>query len=168
LWSRREEDKMPGYRIIAIPNEIADIVRLTRKSPGYGHPTHAEVATGHGPCRQCLRTFTVGNDRRVLFTYDPFSGTEALPLPGPVFIHEEPCSRYAEDGGFPADLRSRALTFNAYGRGRHLRAQEYADDGGVDLLIERLLARSDVDYIHVRDTHAGCFDLRIEREQSSD
>jgi hypothetical protein len=26
-----------------------------------------------------------------------------------------------------------------------------------------MLGRDDVDYIHVRDTEAGCYDLRIER-----
>ncbi len=154
---------MPGYRITAIPSEIADVVRSTRKSPGYGHPAHAEIATGYGPCRHCLRTFTVGRDRRVLFTYDAFAGTESLPLPGPIFIHEAPCARYAEDGGFPADLRMHAMTFNAYGRGRQLRAQEYVTAGGVEPVIERLFDRNDVDYIHVRDTRAGCFDFRIER-----
>jgi hypothetical protein len=34
-------------------------------------------------------------------------------------------------------------------------------------VLERLLARPDVDYIHVRDTEAGCFDCRIERERHS-
>jgi hypothetical protein len=154
---------MPAFRVIAISNEVADAVRSTHKSPGYGHPTHTEVATGHGPCRQCLRTFAIGQEHRVLFTYDPFAGTESLPLPGPVFIHETPCERYAEDAGFPADMRSHPLTFNAYGRGRRLRAQEYVADGCVEPVIERLLARSDVDYIHVRDTHAGCFDFSVER-----
>jgi hypothetical protein len=153
---------MAPYRVVAIPSDIAHVVRSTHKSPGYGHPTHVEVASGHGPCRQCLRSFAVGEERRILFTYDPFVGTESLPLPGPVFIHETPCERYTEDGGFPTDLRSRPLTFNAYGRGRHLRAQEYVNDGQVELVIERLLARSDVDYIHVRDTRAGCFDFSIE------
>lgn len=151
------------FRVIAIPSDIADAVRSTRKSPGYGHPTHVEIATGHGPCRHCLRTFTIGADRRVLFTYDAFRGMESLPLPGPIFIHEEPCDRYAEDGGFPADLRSHPLTLNAYARGRQLRAQEYVDDGHVEPVIERLLSQADVDYIHVRDTQAGCFDFGIER-----
>jgi hypothetical protein len=154
---------MTGYRIVAIPSEIADAVRSTRKSPQYGHPAHAEVATGYGPCRHCLRTFAVGEDRRVLFTYDPFADTDSLPLPGPVFIHEGPCERYAEDGGFPPDMRGHALTFNAYGRGRVLRSQDYVTDSCVEPVIERLLARADVDYIHVRDTSAGCFDFRIER-----
>jgi len=154
---------MPRFRVIAIPTYVADAVRSTRTSPGYGHPAHAEVATGHGPCRHCLRSFTVGVDRRVLFTYDAFSGTESLPLPGPVFIHDAPCERYDEDGGFPADVRAHPLTFNAYGLGRHLRAQEYVADGNVETVVERLLARHDVDYIHVRDTRAGCFDFAVER-----
>jgi hypothetical protein len=154
---------MPGYRIVAIPSEIADVVRSSHKSPGYGHPAHTEVAASYGPCRQCLRTFAVGQERRILFTYDPFAGTESLPLPGPVFIHEAPCERYAEGAGFPHDLRPHGLTFNAYEQGRRLRAQEYVTDGRVEPVIERLFARSDVDYIHVRDTRAGCFDFTIQR-----
>jgi hypothetical protein len=154
---------MPGYRVVAIPSEVADAVRSTHKSPGYGHPAHAEVSTGHGPCRLCLRTFAVGRDRRILFTYDAFAGAESLPLPGPVFVHEAPCERYAEEAGFPDDLRPHPLTLNAYGRGRWLRAQEYVTDGRAEPVIERLFARSDVDYIHVRDTDAGCFDFTIER-----
>ena len=29
--------------------------------------------------------------------------------------------------------------------------------------IARLLGRADVDYLHVRNTEAGCYDLRVER-----
>ena len=154
---------MPPFRVVAIPSDVADAVRTTQRSPGYGHPTHTEVATGHGPCRHCLRTFEIGRDRRVLFTYDAFRGAESLPLPGPVFIHEERCERYAEGAGFPDEVRSHPLTLNAYGRGRNLRAQAYVIDGNPEPAIEHLLARSDVDYIHVRDTSAGCFDFAVER-----
>lgn len=154
---------MTSYRIVALPTETAETVRDTRISPRYGHPAHADVATGYGPCRHCLRTFHVGEDRRILFTHDPFAGLEELPLPGPVFIHEEPCKRYPEDGGFPSELRAYPLTLNAYGSGRQLRAQEYVTDGDVETAIDRLLARPEVDYVHVRDTSAGCYDLRVER-----
>ena len=74
---------MQSYRVVAVGDRIANAVRKTRLSPGYGHPAHAEVATGYGPCRQCLKTFAVGSERRILFTYDPFYGKEKLPLPGP-------------------------------------------------------------------------------------
>src|SRR5512132_1092925 len=97
------------FRVAAIPTKVADLVRSSMRSPGYGHPAHAELATGYGPCRHCLRDFQVGKERRILFTYDPFHGIEPLPLPGPIFIHEEPCERFSEDAGFPADLRTHRL-----------------------------------------------------------
>ncbi|HEY1953156.1 MAG TPA: DUF1203 domain-containing protein [Gemmatimonadaceae bacterium] len=148
---------------MAVGNEIGDVVRRTLRSPGYGHPAHTELATGYGPCRQCLRDFAVGQERRILFTYDSFYGTESLPLPGPVFIHAAECERYPEDGGFPSDSRARPLTLNAYAAGRRLVAQQYVSDGDVDSRIEQLFGRDEVSYIHVRDTVAGCYDFRIER-----
>jgi Protein of unknown function (DUF1203) len=154
---------MQSYRVLAVGDPIAAAVRKTLRSPGYGHPAHTEVATGYGPCRQCLRTFAVGRDRRILFTYDPFYGKEKLPLPGPVFIHENDCELYREDWGFPVDLLSHRLTLNAYARGRRLIAQSYVSNGVVEPELQRLLQDRDVAYIHVRDTDAGCYDFCIER-----
>jgi Protein of unknown function (DUF1203) len=154
---------MDAHRYLAISEVTAEKVRATRRSPGYGHPVHAEIATGYGPCRLCLRDFEVGADRRLLFTLDPFYGLESFPLPGPVFIHESECDRYPEYGGFPENLLAHDLTLVAYGRGRvHLDEQRVTGDA-VEPALERLLARSDVDYVHVRDTPAGCYDLRVER-----
>ena len=154
---------MQSYRVVAVGDRISNAVRKTLTSPGYGHPAHTEVATGYGPCRQCLRTFAVGSERRILFTYDAFLGKETLPLPGPVFIHEHDCERYPEGGGFPADMRSHRLTLNAYAPGRRLVSQRYVSNGVIDPEIARLLEDRDVSYIHVRDTDAGCYDFCIER-----
>ncbi len=59
---------MTSYRVIAIPEQIAQHVRATLKSPQYGHPAHVEVAKGYGPCRSCLQTFHTGEEQRILFT----------------------------------------------------------------------------------------------------
>jgi uncharacterized protein DUF1203 len=152
-----------SFRVTAIPSKVADLVRSTMRSPGYGHPAHVEVAAGYGPCRHCLRDFQIGKENRILFTYDPFHGLESLPLPGPIFVHAEACERFGEDGGFPKDLRSHRLTFAAYGAGRRLIDEQYVEDGQVEHVIGRLLEREDVKYLHVRDTEAGCYDFRIER-----
>jgi Protein of unknown function (DUF1203) len=151
------------FRVVAIPSKVADLVRSTMRSPGYGHPAYVEVATGYGPCRHCLRDFEIGKDRRILFTYDPFHDLEPLPLPGPVFIHAEACERFPDDLGFPQDIRSHRLTFAAYGTGRGLLTEDYVENGEVEPLISRLLERSAVKFIHVRDAEAGCYDFRIER-----
>jgi hypothetical protein len=158
---------MTTLRVLAIPTKVAELVRTTHRSPGYGHPAHTELATGYGPCRHCLRTFRVGEEQRTLFTYDPFHGMESFPLPGPVFIHREECVRYAEDAPFPEDLRTHALTFAAYARGRRLIIEQHVTDGRCEDVLRDLFGRADVDYVHVRDTDAGCYDFRVERATES-
>ena len=154
---------MLPIRIIAIPTEVAETVRATLRAPVYDFPAHAEVASDAAPCRHCLRIFVVGKDRRILFTYDRFAGVEALPQPGPVYIHADACPRYSEDAGFPEELRASTRTLEAYASGRRLLAQEFVSDGKFEPSIEKLFAISDVDYLQVNSTTAGCFTFRIER-----
>ncbi|MGA7919706.1 MAG: DUF1203 domain-containing protein [Candidatus Acidiferrales bacterium] len=158
---------MIPIRVIAIPTEIANKVRRDGKDPHYQHPAHTATAREGAPCRHCLRIIAAGEQKATLFTYDAFEGLERLPLPGPVYIHAEACERYPEDGGFPAALRNSPRTLSAYAQGRSLVATEYVENGNVDAGVEKLLSRSDVDYIHVRSTTAGCYTFRIERANSS-
>jgi hypothetical protein len=72
------------YRVIALPTETADQVRRASKAPKYGHPAHTEKATGYGPCRHSLHTLHIGQENRVVFTYDPFTNLETVPLSGPI------------------------------------------------------------------------------------
>src|SRR5271169_5328013 len=154
---------MIPIRVVAISTEIAEAVRSTHKDPRYGHPAHTEIAGEGAPCHHCLQIIAAGSEKATLFTYDAFEGLESLPLPGPVYIHAESCERYPENGGFPTALRYSPRTLNAYAQGRRLVAAEYVENGNVDAGIEKLFARADVDYIHVRSTTAGCYTFRIER-----
>jgi hypothetical protein len=163
-----EEYFMLTIRIVAIPTEVAEAVRSTLRAPVYGFPAHAEVATDAAPCRHCLRTFAVGEDRRILFTYDRFAGVESFPQPGPVYVHAEACTRYSEDAGFPEELRASPRTLEAYAHGRRLLGQEFVSDGRFEPAIEKLLAISGVDYLQVNSTTAGCFTFRITRATGKD
>lgn len=154
---------MRAIRVVAIPTEIADLVRKTMRAPVYGFPAHSELGTDGAPCRHCLRTIAAGVDRRILFTYDRFAGIESLPQPGPVYIHAGDCTRYPGDAGFPEELRGSPRTLEAYARGRRLVAQEYVADGRFEPVIEQLLAQPEVEYIQVNSTTAGCYTFRIER-----
>jgi hypothetical protein len=154
---------MLPIRILAIPTDVAEAVRSTMRAPRYGFPAHAEAGSDAAPCRHCLRSIDPGEPGRILFTYDRFAGVEQLPQPGPVYIHAEPCLRYQEDDGFPEELRGSPRTLEAYASGRHLLAQEHVSDGKFEPVIEKLLARPEVDYIQVNSTTAGCFTFRIER-----
>ena len=155
-----------NFAVIAIPTKVAALVRETNRAPGYGHPAHTEVATGYGPCRHCLRTFNVGEEKRILFTYDPFHGLEQIPLPGPIFVHAEPCERFPLEGGYPPDLLQHAAVLNAFRKGQQLIARKVVSDlGNQPAAVADLLLNEDVDYIEVRDLEAGCFDFRIERKR---
>jgi uncharacterized protein DUF1203 len=154
---------MPPIRIVAISSEIAEAVRATLKAPVCGFPAHAELAADDAPCRHCLRNIRAEKDRRILFTYDRFAGVESLPQPGPVYIHTDSCPRYVETSGFPEELRGSPRTLEAYARGRRLVGLEYVADGKFELAIEKLFSHSEVGYVQVNSTTAGCFTFRIER-----
>ena len=162
---------MTAHRPIALSADVAAQARTTLASPHYGHPARVEVASGYGPCRSCLATFREGEEERILFTLDPFRGLDDYPLPGPVFIHREGCRRF-EEGAFPPGLRHLPLTFEGYGRERLIVARERttaaAGPETVDAAIERLLAYPAIDYIHVRNSEAGCYIARIERADRSE
>lgn len=71
---------------------------------------------------------------------------------GTVFIHEAPYDRYPTDAGVPGELKAHALTLDAYASQRTLVAEIHMNGEAVEPELQRLLAREDVAYIHVRDT----------------
>ena len=75
---------MQSIRMVAISTDIAEEVRATLRAPVYGFPAHVEPSADAAPCRHCLRLIEAGDNRRILFTYDRFSGIEKWPQPGPV------------------------------------------------------------------------------------
>jgi hypothetical protein len=151
------------YRIVPLDQTVSDQARSSRRSPQYGHPAHGEVAAGYGPCRSCLDVFRVGEDRRLLFTYNPFDGLDAYPSPGPIFIHENSCHPYDQASVFPPALRNLPITLEGYGSDRWLVERERPKSTDLEAAIERIFANEAVLYIHIRNTEAGCFMARIDR-----
>jgi hypothetical protein len=151
-----------SYRVRALSAALADEVRITRRSPDYDHPVHAEIADGSAPCRVCLEKFRPGEDRRLLLTYDPFREVAAeLPLPGPIFIHERQCSPWLGDD-LPASVVNDRLTLIAYGDSRMV-VDEVRTSNSNDLFEALdLFALQPIDYVHVRSTPAGCFLFQLD------
>ena len=122
------------------------------KSPQYGHPIHAEMATGYGPCRLCLQAFEVGTDERLLFTYQPFTDPAALPAPGPVFIHRARCERY--DGPeLPEALRPLPLALEGYGDSGVLFVQQRVGISRFEGVLEDVFEPAEVQYAHLPALH---------------
>src|SRR5262245_42971998 len=150
------------FTIRGIPQEIADEVRHTRRSPGYGHPAHEEIAAGTGPCRCCLQPFVAGRDRRLLFTWRPQGDSTSLMAPGPIFIHAEHCAAY-HGSVFPEALRELPLAFEA--RGTYSRVAALSSDPALpaEAHISSLFESDRHQWLHLRHAQAGCFIARIDR-----
>jgi hypothetical protein len=155
-----------SYRVIPMASDLADEARRTLTAPQYGHRAYAEVATGWAPCRVCLQLIRPGQDEWLLFTYDPFESAGVTPLPGPVYVHAQPCKPYDGDG-FPPQLLEMSILLDVYGDDRRLLAEQVlgkpADSAEIDRAIDGQLANDDVRYIHVRSASAGCFAATITR-----
>ena len=106
---------MTSIRVIALPTETAKQVLATMKSPGYGHPAHTAEATGHGPCRHCLRPFRVGEEKRTLFTYNPFHKLAPIPLlPARCSSTPTVCERFNEGERLSSGLLPYPVVLDGY------------------------------------------------------
>jgi hypothetical protein len=101
---------MSGIRVVAIPTEFAEIVRKNATDPQFGFPVYIAPAGEGLPCRHCLDWIAEGSERATLFTLDPFSSVEKLPLPGPIYIHADGCERYPENSIIPMRLMTSPRT----------------------------------------------------------
>jgi Protein of unknown function (DUF1203) len=155
-----------NLKMIAIASELAEQVRATRVSPGYGHPVTAKVATGLGPCRHCLQPFVVGEEVRLLFTLDPFEGVAPIPQPGPVFLHEEACARHGEDAGYPEGLLQLGALLDGYDASQMIRRRVVVEkDVSPEGSLREMMGDPLVRYVVVRDPNAGCYRMRVERRE---
>jgi len=149
--------------VVPIARKVTEEVRAEMLSPQYGHPAFSERAKGYGPCRECLRTFREGEEERILFTYDPFDGLSELPLPGPVFIHKEPCIPHTGND-LPTDLLGLPLLFEAFGEASELLDRSRMDRKAWKKQVTAYLSEPLVRYVNLRNEEAGCFVARIERK----
>jgi hypothetical protein len=151
-----------SFTVRGVPQSVADEVRRTRRSPGYGHPAHLEVATGTGPCRCCLRPFVPGAEQRLLFTYRPPGQGESLAAPGPVFIHAGHCEAWQGEG-FPDALRALPLAFEARASHSRVTALSARHEQSAEAQMAELFSRDDTEWLQVRHAEAGCFIARVHR-----
>jgi len=156
-------DTIP-FRIVPIDAILADSVRREQRSPQYGHPATIEVAKGYGPCRQCLRTFRVGEEDRILFTYNPVSKGDGLAQPGPIFIHKDPCAAF-EGSGVPPELRGLPLFLEGFGRGTWTVRREPVDAESIEAGIAAMLRDPAIELLQIRNAEAGCFIARVVRDR---
>ena len=132
-----------------------------------GQKPERHISDGDGvPCRHCQRDVAAGEPYLIL-AYRPFPALQPYAETGPIFLHAEPCERYPEVDHIPEMFRKNGRRYllkgyNAgdrivYGTGTIVSPDE------LPTAAERILAREDVRYVHVRSATNNCYQLRIER-----
>jgi len=153
--------KTSSFRIVPIRTEIAEAARREAEA---GAPDHvfvtADSPRGY-PCRHCLRWEQPG-ERMILFPYAAIAPGRPYSESGPIFVHAEPCDRYAATHEFPSEFR-KGRVLRAYNSQNAMIAAEVANGEGPEAVIERFLQKPETAFVHVRSASHGCYTMEVER-----
>ena len=154
---------MERLKIVPIPTAVAETVRSTMKAPLYGFPAHRDLAAGRAPCRHCLKLIWPGAEELILFTHDAFHGQGVAPSPGPVYIHAQPCPLFASNGHLPQAYHDQPLTLEVFGENRARLNEKLLNGTDGDAELQEIFQDTNLKYVQVRSTTAGCYLFRVER-----
>lgn len=145
----------------AIPAEELDTIRAAGRDEA-GNPLVVQVhQEGGAPLRCCLREAQPG-ERLLLIAYTPPGTAGAYAERGPVFIHAERCEGYLTPREYPPGLVGRQQVARAYDRqGRIADGVLVADGRQARQVIAELLARPDVELVHLRNVGFGCYNFAV-------
>ena len=153
--------KTSTFRIVPIRSEIAE---AARREAERGAPDHrlvtADSPRGY-PCRHCLRWAQPG-EPMILFPFAAIAPGRPYSESGPIFVHAEPCERYAATDEFPPEFRS-GRVLRAYDSQHDMIAAEVVNGEGPEAVIERFLQKPETAFVHVRSASHGCYTMEVER-----
>ncbi|MBW8283767.1 MAG: DUF1203 domain-containing protein [Rhizobium sp.] len=156
---------MTAIAFNAIPT--ADAEALWTDAPdAYGRTPERRITQVSGyPCRHCLHFIGVGEPYLTL-AYRPFSSLQPYAETGPIFLHAEPCPRYAANEVLPPVLTENPdFILRGYGHDDRI----VYGTGAVTLRekvearARELLERPRIAYVHVRSARNNCYQCRIDR-----
>lgn len=161
------ETKMDQLRYLALPT---DAVRRAQAggADANGQTPERRISDGDGvPCRHCLSDVAAGEPYLVL-AWRPFPALQPYAECGPIFLHAEPCPRYADEATPPPLFaRRRHLLIRGYGADDRIVYGTGAQVPAAELstAAARLLRRPEIAYLHVRSASNNCYQCRIERRR---
>jgi hypothetical protein len=155
---------MTDIRFSAMPTAEAENL-CNGGTDAYGFVPETMVSDGPGyPCRHCLNNIDAAEELLV-FAYRPFPELQPYAETGPVFLHKEPCGRYAAEEVLPPVLTSPDFIVRGYNAENRI----VYGTGAVTLTPDirsyaaQLLERPEIAYVHVRSARNNCYQCRIDR-----
>ena len=153
--------KTSNFRIVPLPMDVAN---AARQAAAAGVGDHAVITvdspTGY-PCRHCLRWAKVG-EHVILFPYASIAPGRPYSESGPIFVHAEPCERYAATGEYPSDFRS-GRVFRAYDSNYKIIDAKVVNGSETEAIVQELFENPETAFLQARSVTRGCYTFRIER-----
>jgi hypothetical protein len=120
------------------------------------------VAENSAPDRVELRDAVPGEtvlllNHEYLALDSPYRGRHAI------FVREGAVQRFDQVNRVPACMRSRLMSLRAFDASGMMVDADVVDGADLEPLVERLLSRPEVDFIHAHHARRGCYAARIER-----
>ena len=153
--------KNSNFRIVPIRPEIAEAARRQAEAGSADHAVITADSPNGYPCRHCLRWAQPG-EQLILFSFAAIAPGRPYSESGPIFVHAEPCERYAATHEYPPEFREGRVV-RAYNSQRDLIAAEVANGEGPEAVIERFLEKPETAFVHVRSVSRGCYTMEVER-----
>jgi Protein of unknown function (DUF1203) len=154
---------MTRFRVTPVPAaELERLRRAGRDDAGNVLEPFTNTDPDGTPLRCCLRPASVG-EQVVLLAYQPPGTAGPYAEVGPIFVHAEPCSGYAEPHVYPAAYRDRRQVLRAYNTSGRMGDAMLVDGATAEEGIARLLADPSVAIVHSRNVLAGCYMFAIQR-----
>lgn len=143
----------PFAHLFGLPDaELAkdSIVRRTAtKSPGF-------------PCRVSLQDAQLG-ETLLLLNYEHLDVATPYRSRYAIYVRENAAEAHVGVNEVPDVLRQRLLSLRAFDKQGMLLEADVVDGRDLEPLIEHMLNRTAVEYIHVHNAKPGCFAARIDR-----
>jgi len=150
-----------NLQVIPLQTEVAEDARRALQRGAADHRLVIADSPNGFPCRHCLRWAKPG-ERMILF---PFAAIpEGVPYSerGPIFVHAEPCQRYATTDCYPADFRT-GRVMRAYDADRNMIAAEAVNGSEPEVIIAKFFEKPETAFVHVRSATHGCYTMEIQR-----
>jgi Protein of unknown function (DUF1203) len=153
--------KMSNFRIVPLATKVAEAARRAAAGGALDHVVIKADSSNGFPCRHCLHWAKPG-ERVILFPYTSVPHGHPYSESGPIFVHADPCERYATTREYPADFRE-GRVFRAYDANHNMIDAEVADGTEPEAVIEKLFKNSKTTFVHARSVSRGCYTFGIER-----
>jgi hypothetical protein len=131
----------------------------------FANPWTLRPAEGWEPLRCCLRR-ALPSEPTALICFTPWTSPSPWAEAGPVFVHHDACSGYADTHRYPEaflDSPSIVNPFDHSGARAYEHITFVEPDEDHEAAVRAVLGRDEVAFAHVRSATAGCFTFAVRR-----